>query len=154
MSDTGATPKSTVKQMEHNTTVNTDLAKLVNQTGEDSGTTPKSAIKQKRGDQTTLVQGLKIVYNNNAQASRPKKSTQGAYLSKTKSTGVTDSKQMVDIVAVPGLGADPSVTWHTRRKIESKQGKKIGSNGPSFTDGPSCIEDKSMLQLNCLTLGS
>jgi hypothetical protein len=52
-------------------------------------------------------------------------------------------------VAVPGLGADPKTSWIKRRRIISKPGDKTDSKNAEtekFKDGPSCIEDKSMLQ--------
>lgn len=52
-------------------------------------------------------------------------------------------------MAVPGLGADPKLSWIKRRRIDSKMGEEKDNrkaDAPRFKDGPSCIEDKSMLQ--------
>lgn len=118
----------------------------VEKEGGEDDPVPPTPEKKKRGDQSDLVQGLRVVYD--ALSPQSKKSNPSADSRKTRLKGsATETTEIVDIVAVPGLGADPLITWVKRSKIDQKEfGTTRRSDRPVFKNGPSCIEDELMLQ--------
>lgn len=114
--------------------------------GEEDAPVPPTPIEKKRGDQSDLVQGLRVVYD--ILSSHSKQENYSADQRKSRLKGSTaESNEIVDIVAVPGLGADPSITWLKRSTLDQEELRAAqDSGGPTFKDGPSCIEDSLMLQ--------
>lgn len=102
--------------------------------------------EKKKGGQADLVQGLRVVYDTLSPHS--KEGSSDADLRKGILKGdAMGVNEIVDIVAVPGLGAHPFYTWRKRTDIDPKEpGSGKRSNRPTFKHGPSCIEDEMMLQ--------